>query len=124
MELIFSSFSSVRFQIGCYAYENLARVLGVDDEKRFAVGAEFALTQLRQIGGRGKVIHDVYHEPCVEEIEKLPSVFLGLRKRVNELLEEWPEHPSLNKVINYGFLLKILLNEVKLILVCDFRSLS
>ena len=72
----------------------------MDDEKRFAIGAQFALAQLSKIGGRDKVLHDVYHEPCIEEIEKLPSVFLGLRKRVNELLEEWPEHPSLNKVVD------------------------
>lgn len=88
-----------RFAIGCSAYEKFAQLLGIDDEKQFSVGAHFALTQLRKIGQPGlSQLTDVYHEPCIDQVEKLPSVLFGLRKRVMELLLEWPEHPSLNKV--------------------------
>ncbi|XP_017784384.1 PREDICTED: midasin [Nicrophorus vespilloides] len=44
--------------------------------------------------------YDFYKDPNVEEVEPAYVILLNLQKKVNELLAEWPEHPTLSTVID------------------------
>ncbi|XP_052133380.1 midasin [Frankliniella occidentalis] len=42
---------------------------------------------------------DFYRTPCISEAQQCKPVLDGLLQRVNELLNEWPEHPTLNQIV-------------------------
>lgn len=43
--------------------------------------------------------YDIYHDPNISEAGKCRPLLEDLAKRVDELLNEWPGHPSLKVVI-------------------------
>lgn len=48
---------------------------------------------------RGKS-YDFYRDANIAEVKKCIVLFEALNKRVGELLQEWPDHPTLNQVID------------------------
>ncbi|KAK3926205.1 Midasin [Frankliniella fusca] len=42
---------------------------------------------------------DFYRTACISEAKQCKPVLDGLLERVNELLTEWPEHPTLNQIV-------------------------
>ena len=43
-------------------------------------------------------VYDIYHDGNVPEVIQCCPVIHGLRSRVRELQEEWPDHPTLKQV--------------------------
>lgn len=95
-----------RFQQGCQQAQELYKYFGKNEENNFIVGASVAVRNLnynyqQPAFFRHVSIYDFYHDMNINEVHRLTPVMKGLKKRVNELLLEWPEHPSLSKVIYY-----------------------
>lgn len=42
--------------------------------------------------------YDIYRDPNVAEVVRLDPVLSSMRTRIEQLLEQWPEHPALLRV--------------------------
>ena len=59
--------------------------------------AKFLVVEFFPVYHRSK-LYDIFHDENVEEVTKVRPVLEEFDKRLDELLSEWPEHPTLAKV--------------------------
>ncbi len=70
----------------------------------FIVSATVANSQLCRDNENSQwdpTTYNFYHDPNISEAQKLQNLFSSIRKRICELLQEWPDHPALQQVIFY-----------------------
>jgi midasin (ATPase involved in ribosome maturation) len=71
------------------------------DEQNFLIGANLAAYQVSIESKTAKwdaSTYDFYHDPNIVEAQRLQPLFKGLKDRISELLQEWPDHPALQQV--------------------------
>ena len=52
-----------------------------------------------------RTVYDIYHDPNVPEVIQCLPILDNLMFRVGQLLDEWPDHPTLKQVCNFLHLL-------------------